>query len=475
MTSTVCDPATAAAIEQIAAGLDALSAAGMEVAGARDGSDLVREFEVLGRRLRAAQLAAMAAVDERGLHRHDGHASAKVHARHTARLSDAEASRRAAAQRALAELPLVAAAFAAGRIGVCHLDRIARAYANPRVRDRLVRNDDALVGLGATLSYRRFDALLSDWVRLADEDGAADRSQRSWERRTASMVGDLEGWTLHAEFGSLQGAELAEIYRHFVDAEFQADWAEANRLHGGAASVEHLRRTDAQRRADALARIFHQAAAARADLPGGSVVTTNIVIDHVTFERWLQRFGDGGRSEERDGGSAPPSTGTDACDRSSVGPAPTCRSGSASAPTASDEVVLGDETFRCSTVDGIPVEACEVVAESLVGHVRRVVVGADGVVIDLGRRSRLFTGGARLAAQLAEDHCYWPGCWVPTSRCQVDHLQPWSDRGGGGETNPANGAPACRRHNRLRNRGFTAHRDELGHWHVHHPDGREVR
>ena len=39
---------------------------------------------------------------------------------------------------------------------------------------------------------------------------------------------------------------------------------------------------------------------------------------------------------------------------------------------------------------------------------------------------------------------------------------------------PANGGPACGRHNRIKNRGYTVHRDDDGNWHVHRPDGSEL-
>ncbi len=136
-----------------------------------------------------------------------------------------------------------------------------------------------------------------------------------------------------------------------------------------------------------------------------------------------------------------------------------------------------DASYRCSTVDGHPVEATEAVAASLLGKLRRVVIGADGVVIDLGRSVRLFTGLARLAAQLANRECFWPGCHVPASQCQIDHLVPFTERddgSGGGRTNPGNGGPACGKHNRYKEHGYTVWRDNHGRWHTLRPDGTEI-
>jgi hypothetical protein len=111
------------------------------------------------------------------------------------------------------------------------------------------------------------------------------------------------------------------------------------------------------------------------------------------------------------------------------------------------------------------------------GRIRRVVIGADSVVIDLGRTQRLFTGSARLAAQLGNTECFWPGCHVPVTQCQIDHLTPFTerpDRQGGGRTNPGNGGPACGKHNRHKEHGYTVWRDPTGHWNIRRPDGTEI-
>jgi hypothetical protein len=100
---------------------------------------------------------------------------------------------------------------------------------------------------------------------------------------------------------------------------------------------------------------------------------------------------------------------------------------------------------------------------ALTGHVRRIVFDTAGVVIDLGRRSRLFTGGARDAVLLGDRWCIWPGCGLRSGRCETDHSKPWVSHG---PTRPDNGAPACARPNRWKQRGYRTARDENGHWHT---------
>ena len=103
-----------------------------------------------------------------------------------------------------------------------------------------------------------------------------------------------------------------------------------------------------------------------------------------------------------------------------------------------------------------------------------MVVGTDGLVIDLGRRVRCFTGSAREAAVVQAwldrlGRCLWPGCRL--SHCQIDHTVSWSDHG---PTNPANSGPTCAHHNRFKTRGYTTRRDHQGRWHTYRPDGTEI-
>ena len=103
---------------------------------------------------------------------------------------------------------------------------------------------------------------------------------------------------------------------------------------------------------------------------------------------------------------------------------------------------------------------------------RRVVQNAAGVTINMSKDVRLFTGLARLGVQLTTTECYWPGCHVPTSRCQIDHLRPASR---GGMTEQLNGLPACQRHNRFKERGYTVSRADDGTIRITTPTGETIQ
>jgi hypothetical protein len=128
------------------------------------------------------------------------------------------------------------------------------------------------------------------------------------------------------------------------------------------------------------------------------------------------------------------------------------------------------DTHRCETTTGVAIDVFDAVAAMQVGHLRRVVVDAARVVIDLGRKRR-FTGNARDAVLINGRRCLWPGCGRNSKRNHIDHTIAHS---AGGGTNPHNAGPGCGRHNNWKHRGYTAHRDTDGTWHIHRPDGTEL-
>ena len=92
-----------------------------------------------------------------------------------------------------------------------------------------------------------------------------------------------------------------------------------------------------------------------------------------------------------------------------------------------------------------------------------------GVVINLGRKVRLFTGSAGEAAKLQGTRCLWPGCG--RHRTHIDHTRDWQFEG---PTDAVNAGPMCPRHDRHKNHGYSVWRDSHGRWHTYRPDGTEV-
>jgi Domain of unknown function (DUF222) len=418
----------AAELNQLNTVLDRLLDGDLAPGDGAEARELVAAAEAACRRLGAVQVRLLDEVERTGAFSADGHASAKVMIRHVAKLSNGSAAARQRGARMVPRLADVGAALAAGTLGLDQFDLLGRVFANPRVRDAMVDAQAWFLRLAARLSYADFELEVRQWERLADADGPEPADSGGHENRDVSLVQDFDlSWTLAGGFGALQGAAIHEIFGHYIDAERLTDWEKARAEHGDEATVADLPRRESQRRADALWQVFQDAAKSGVGTVPVDFVH-NIVWGHDTFEEITRRLG----------GAAPQP--------------------------------LDPATYRCETLDGVPLEPMEAAANALVEKFRRVVVDASGVVIDLGR-ARTFTGGARLAAQLAAPHCLWPGCAVPTSRCEIDHS---IDHADGGLTNPGNGAPFCGRHNRWKQKGFSVWRDPCGEWHVHRPDGTEI-
>lgn len=397
-----------------------------DVASAGELRDLLTQVEVIGRQATSLSIELLAASERRGLHYDDGHTSAKVMARHLNRLPGGEANARDRCRRMFAELDLIAAAYRSGSLGTGQVMLLGRIFANARVSGAMEGRQEWFLDLADRLSFPRFERRVLEWQRLIDEDGPEPAAERTARNRNASFVQnpfDLS-WDLAGLFTSTDGAAMSELHAAYTQALFDADWAEARARVGDTVSIADLARTDAQRRADALRQIFADAEANENGMaPARS--THGIIWSECAYTEMARRFAGG-------------------------------------APRPFDV-----DTYRCETADGVRVDPTEAFADSVVNRIRRIVIDAKSVVIDLGH-ARKFTGLARDAAMLSGRECFWPGCWVPASRCESDHVH---EHAHGGRTNPGNGAPACGRHNRWKQKGYRVCRNEAGQIQVHRPDG----
>ncbi|MFQ1000356.1 DUF222 domain-containing protein [Modestobacter sp. SSW1-42] len=95
------------------------------------------------------------------------------------------------------------------------------------------------------------------------------------------------------------------------------------------------------------------------------------------------------------------------------------------------------------------------------GAVSRVVMGPDGVPLDLGRTHRVVTPALRRAVVQRDRRCVFAGCEAPHHWADVHHLLHWAD---GGETTLANSALLCERHHTKVHHGFRVGRDPGGRW-----------
>jgi hypothetical protein len=391
------------------------------------------ELERQRRRIEAEMSQLVQAVDRSGVYRQDGHGSASAWCRAEGRWASREATLRLRTGALLHGIPACAEAMAAGHLGVAQAQELARAYRNPRCGHLLADVMDVFLEVADVVSYDEFVILVRRWENLADVDGAHARAERAYARRNASVVTTMDGVHIDAHGPAINGALMAEVFARYCDAEFALDWEEARQEKGDDATRADLPRTPGQRHFDALCKVFEIAGTCAPGIrPGEPIV--NIHVDEQTLNETL------------DAVANPEDTH---CCR---GP-------------------IDVFTRRCETADGVPLAPTEVLAATIAGQVRRLLRSRNGVTLEFGRRRRLFTGAAREAVLLSQSHCVWPGCNVPSSRCQVDHLTEWRDDG---TTDVANAVPLCGRHNRFKSHGYRLWRDDGGQWHTFRPDGTKI-
>jgi hypothetical protein len=389
----------------------------------------VKSLDEVRARVDALVVDAAGECERRGYDRRDGFFTSTSWITHHVGVPRVEARARMQVSRLFELLPCWSNAAHAGEVGVEQTRLMARVAANPRIHVALIEVAERSLCDAIVSPFDVFERLVRNFALLADPDGANGDAEGHHVDRDVTVRQKPGGeWVLSGRFGSLQGGEFNEIFAHFVHAEWATDWAEAGECLGDDAdiTIDDLCRTEPQRRADALCAALLAAAQAPDD-GAGPLPMLNVLIDETTLEETV--------------------TG----------------------------VVADPGRYRnmvCRTQSGAQLDLSEGASLGLWALVRRVVHDGAGVVIDLGRRQRLFTGSARDAALLLADRCSWPGCDRHIRFCQVDHCVGWRAHGA---SVFRNGGPMCGPHNRLKHRGnYTTHRDRSGHWTIRDADGNPI-
>jgi hypothetical protein len=104
-----------------------------------------------------------------------------------------------------------------------------------------------------------------------------------------------------------------------------------------------------------------------------------------------------------------------------------------------------------------PIDFTALLGAVLNGETRRLILGPDSEVLDLGRAHRFFSRTQRIAIRRGQHRCAVRGCRSPY--VEYDHKTPWGE---GGPTDIGNAQPLCGFHNRLRTHGWTIETLEHG-------------
>jgi len=393
----------------------------------------IRDLELQRRRLEAELAETIAVAESRQIHLVDGHRSMKGYLRATCNWSSGEVARLRSSARVIDAHESIGEAWHSGSLGGLQVAELAKVHGNRRVADRFATFVPMLVEQAETLRLEDFRVVVQHFVNLADADGAHD-DRDAIELRTARAVhvdGQLD---LRVAGGDrLTTAEFLEILDRFSEREFQKDLAvRRHALANDPDAPVPESRTTRQIRFDAVIAMA-RSAAAHDGVASRAEPLVSVMVDQRTMS-WVIAHSGLGSATSLAGDSIDPFTGL---------------------PQPADllDDLLGDPASfvdrRCQTENGVLLRPVDVLRAALSGHMRRVVLGARSVPVDMGRSVRVFTGAARQAATLLVDTCDHPGCDVPTAWCEVDHSTEWADLG---ETNQVNAGIECGFHNRDKHR-----------------------
>ncbi len=404
-----------------------------------DGLDQALASAKLAREQAELQLAAIAAVVQaKQAHVNHAHRSVNTYLKQQLNCSSAQARTIRRRARLVNEHPEIADALAEGRVGVGQVDRLATAAAHPRAGHRFAEFEPILTDSAERLDYDEFLTAVKHFEVQADLDGAFDDQRFHEEERTASVTVNNAAVDISASGGDpIAAAEIKAVFDRAVEAEIDKDFEARRNEHGDEALAHPLPRTARQRKFDALHQIFIDSATAPADgLRPEPLV--NFIID--------------------------PNTGIEAL----------ARHGFLEIDLDDDSHPVNPTTRLCATGTGTPVHPDVALRAMVRGSIRRVVVDAHGVVIDHGRKQRLFSGAARDAARLLAVRCGQRGSDVPAEFCDIDHVDEWA--ADHGDTNQANALPLCGSHDRWKHRKrLRGRRDRHGQIHLIRPDGTVIK
>jgi hypothetical protein len=112
--------------------------------------------------------------------------------------------------------------------------------------------------------------------------------------------------------------------------------------------------------------------------------------------------------------------------------------------------------------------ARRVTEEQIGSEWRYTVTDEHGIPISVGTTRRRPTVSQKRLAQILNPTCVFPGCRMPSTGCDLDHNQPWSQNG---PTREDNLGPLCRHHHVIRHHGWTIVQTRPGSYQLTSPLG----
>lgn len=296
--------------------------------------------------------------------------------------------------RTLDEFPMLRDALFAGDVSAHHLDMVTRAvrHLDDQAKNVLIDDEARLVGIARCASPESFSRAVQQAALRAEQQSGVDTTERQ-RRRTwlRHWVDNDSGMVrLHGELDPESGLRLVGRLQRAVQTLFNS----------GQVSSSAADPADKPAHLNALALVALVCDSADSNvvpITGASTRTdVSVVVDLDTLRRGLHE-------------KSVISTGTD--------------------------IALPIETVRRLACDA---------------RIIPVVMSSSGVVLDMGRATRIATSQQRKALEAMHSTCAMPRCAVPVARCEPHHIDYWTN---GGFTDLDNLVPLCHEHHRCVHEG----------------------
>jgi hypothetical protein len=455
-------PAFADELTVIAGAAQALNTADLTVIAPQQLGDLLQRVEAVRALVDYAASAVLARFDAEGACSYDGLRSTNSWLTQRCQMTSKSASRRLRTARALRHLPEVADGFRSGRFSADQADLFARSR-NDRTAEAMTEDEAALAALADRLRPDDFGRELRGWAEMVDTDGAEpDRGHRD---RSFSLLQTLDDtWTGRLDLASADGAFLHASVEAMAQA-LRREQEAGSAVRGdadGRADDDGVRRSPAQRRADALLELVRRGIDPASFLGRGAT-------DPVDAADPVDPAGSGCA----DGGGGPAATQ----DGSAPADPPRRARRGARLPVSLHLLLdAGDlEAGRgADTLDGHHLTPSATDRQH--GDAAIIAVLKDpfsGGVLDLGRRRRVVSPAQWAALAIRDGGCSFPGCSAPPQDCEAHHIVHWRH---GGPTDIDNLTLTCwaTHHKAVHEAGWQVVATARGRPRWFRPDGSEV-
>ncbi len=428
-------------LDLLSAGLGRMLAANTN----RDGESAVEALitlNVVARRVDAAQLALLDIVERSGIWRAAGALSAAGWLRLTLGLDPDVARADLKLAGALVELPVLAEAYAEGKVSRQHVEVIIRhGRANQTRRDALPEFEAIFTELATQEPPAVVGNVVRAWAGQIDPITINNEDNQAYERRYLHLSQLGDGWKLDGFFDHEQGSKLAAVLNAAITrarrkANLDTDSAVADGAIADGALDDLLPGwlATSAARADALIDIAELAAKC-GDMPesGGVRPSVSVIVP-------LSRL-------EQPCPNPSPSNGPAAANPANPDPAAASGfDGSAFTGSAFDGSAFtgGVATVRVSNGPGEALLSQQSVERITCDcEIHRIVLSPKGEPLDVGRTTRSISLPMRRALVIRDGGCRVQGCDRPPPWCEGHHVITWAN---GGKTELSNLVLLCSRH-----------------------------